>query len=235
MGLSRTAKIALCLAAVVLTSPVWGFEVLYRALLPTNLPDLSVRSEASSTELDALWLASGEHPIASVTPLGVWNYFRSYNPGADPRAGTQASMLLAKNWVEQIWPRNARVGRLRHAATEAAVLVWLSRNATVDALKRSLAEKTYFGRHAYGIRAAKKAYYGCAASELSVAELALLVGLPQSPARFDPVAHPDHAAARRRYIVRQLTTAGLISEAEGAKAAEESAESKVVPKLEPCP
>jgi membrane carboxypeptidase/penicillin-binding protein len=51
-------------------------------------------------------------------------------------------------------------------------MVWLSRTATVDALKRALAEREYFGRHAYGIKAARRAYYGCSASPLTTARVA---------------------------------------------------------------
>jgi len=119
--------------------------------------------------------------------------------------------------------------------TEMAVMVWLSRTATVDALKRALAEQTYFGRYAYGIKAAKRAYYGCSASALTTAQVAFLVGLPQNPSRLDPAAHPDLAAKRRQYVLRALAGAGVISEAEEAKAAAENAESSVVPSAPACP
>ena len=128
-----------------------------------------------------------------------------------------------------------RASQLRHSITELAVMVWLTRTATADGLKRALAEGTYFGRHAYGIKAARTAYYGCSASALATAQVAFLVGLVQNPSGLNPVAHPDRAAKRRQYILKSLADAGVISEAEEAKAAAENAESTVVPKAVACP
>ena len=162
--------------------------------------------------MDALWLESGEGPATSpdVTPLWALNYFRVYKPGADPRLGVRAVSRVARLWAVRAWPSGARVSHLRRAVTEMAVMVWLSRTATVDALKRALAERTYFGRHAYGITAARRAYFGCLASALTTAQVALLVGLPQSPSRLDPVASPGLVARRRAYILKSLAVAGLI-------------------------
>jgi penicillin-binding protein 1A len=127
------------------------------------------------------------------------------------------------------------VQRLRRLLTEIAVTVWLSRTATVDALKRALVEETYFGRHSYGIDAAKKAYYGCAASPLTIAQVALLVGLPQNPSNLDPVVHSDRAMARRKYVLQALASARVISDVEAAKAVAENTESTVVPSALECP
>src|SRR5882762_1699345 len=103
-----------------------------------------------------------------------------------------------------------RASQLRHSITELAVMVWLTRTATADGLKRALAEGTYFGRHAYGIKAARTAYYGCSASALATAQVAFLVGLVQNPSGLNPVAHPDRAAKRRQYILKSLADAGVI-------------------------
>jgi hypothetical protein len=234
---SRAAKIAIALVVVVVTSPVWGFEVLYRVFLPANRPELPATTDATPFERDALWLESGERPATSqdVTPLWALNYFRIYKRGADPRTGVRAALRIAKLWAARASPVGARVSHLRRSLSELAVMVWLSRTATVDALKRALAEREYFGRDAYGIKAARRAYYGCSASALTTAQVALLVGLPQSPHGYDPVAHPKSAAKRREYILNSLAVGGFISEAEAAKAVAENAESTVLPRAAACP
>jgi hypothetical protein len=87
--MSRALKIALAVVLVFGTSPVWGFEVLYRVFLPTNRPELPAMTDATPLEMDALWLECGERSAMSqnVTPLWALNYFRAYEPGADPRPG----------------------------------------------------------------------------------------------------------------------------------------------------
>jgi hypothetical protein len=69
---SRAAKIAIALVVVVVTSPVWGFEVLYRVFLPANRLELPATTDATPFEMDALWLESDERPATSrdVTPRG---------------------------------------------------------------------------------------------------------------------------------------------------------------------
>jgi hypothetical protein len=234
---SRASKIAVALAVVLVTSPVWGFEVLYHFFLPAERPQLPATTDATPLEMDALWLEAGERPAMSqnVTPLWALNYFRVYKPGADPRLGLHAAMRIARLRGGQESREGVRASQLRHSITELAVMVWLTRTATADGLKRALAEGTYFGRHAYGIKAARTAYYGCSASALATAQVAFLVGLVQNPSGLNPVAHPDRAAKRRQYILKSLADAGVISEAEEAKAAAENAESTVVPKAVACP
>jgi hypothetical protein len=226
----------MAVALVLVTSPVWVFELLFHIFLPANRPQLPARTDATQLEMDALWLETGESSTTSqdVTPLWALNYFNLYKTGADPRSGVHAASQVARVWAAQAWPPDVRVRHLRRTVTEVAVLVWLSRTATAEALKRALAEETFFGRHSYGIKAATKAYYGCSASDLTTAQVALLVGLPQSPTRFDPVAHPNLAAKRRQEILKSLADAGVISGDEAAKAAAENAESAVVPNTAPC-
>jgi penicillin-binding protein 1A len=72
-------------------------------------------------------------------------------------------------------------------------------------------------------------------SALTTAQVAFLVGLSQNTSRLNPVSHPDRAAERRLYILKSLAGAGVISDAEAAKAASENAESTVVPKTAACP
>lgn len=131
--MSRAVKIALAVVLVFLTSPVWGFEVLCRVFLPTHRPELPATTDATPFEMDALWLESGERPATSqnVTPLWALNYFHVYKPGADPRPGVHAASRVARLWAAQEWPPPARSSSLRRQVTEIAVMVWLSRTATV--------------------------------------------------------------------------------------------------------
>lgn len=69
-----------------------------------------------------------------------------------------------------------------------------------------------YGR-AYGIQEAAQVYFGKNVEELSVAEAALLTGLPQSPARLDPFKYPERALARRGYVLQQLEKHGKIDRA----------------------
>jgi penicillin-binding protein 1C len=71
-----------------------------------------------------------------------------------------------------------------------------------------------FGNQARGIEAAAKRYFGKAARDLTTSEAALLVGLPQSPSRYDPFRHPEQARQRRAAVLRAMQRAGHLTAAE---------------------
>ncbi len=75
-----------------------------------------------------------------------------------------------------------------------------------------------FGGNLVGIEAAARRYFGKSAADLSLPEAALLVGLPQAPARLRPDRHPDRAIRRRNYILDRMNACGFITGAEHARA-----------------
>ena len=78
--------------------------------------------------------------------------------------------------------------------------------------------QSYFGNLAYGIEAAARAYFGKAAAELSLSECALLAGLLQAPAIYDPLQNPDAAKARQETVLRLMTETGFLTTAQAATA-----------------
>lgn len=73
--------------------------------------------------------------------------------------------------------------------------------------------KIYFGSHAYGVAAAARTYYGVPVQKLTLAQMALLAGLPQAPSADNPVASPRRARARRAYVLRRMYQLGYINHA----------------------
>ncbi|HEY7268779.1 MAG TPA: transglycosylase domain-containing protein, partial [Dehalococcoidia bacterium] len=66
-----------------------------------------------------------------------------------------------------------------------------------------------------GVEAASEGYFGKPAKDLTLAEAAMLAGIPQSPAEYDPVNHPDNATARRNQILDLMQKQGRIQIGEG--------------------
>ena len=69
----------------------------------------------------------------------------------------------------------------------------------------------YLGQRAYGFAAAAQIYYGKPLGQLSVAEHAMLAGLPKAPSRFNPIANPARAKLRQQYVLRRMRELGMIS------------------------
>lgn len=74
--------------------------------------------------------------------------------------------------------------------------------------------KIYLGQSAYGVGAAAQVYYGVSADELTLAQMAMIAGLPKAPSRDNPLANPDRALERRSYVLGRMHALGMITESE---------------------
>ena len=81
--------------------------------------------------------------------------------------------------------------------------------------------KIYLGNRAYGVKAAAQVYYGKGLSELSLAQTAMIAGLPKAPSSFNPIINPERAKIRRDWILDRMLELNMISAAQHQAAQEE--------------
>jgi len=74
--------------------------------------------------------------------------------------------------------------------------------------------KIYFGKRAYGVAAAAQVYYGKNIDELSLSEIAMIVGLPKAPSRYNPIVNPSRALLRRNYVLGRMLELNFITQHE---------------------
>jgi penicillin-binding protein 1A len=72
----------------------------------------------------------------------------------------------------------------------------------------------YLGQRAYGFGAASQIYFNKSLNQLSLAECALLAGLPKAPSLYNPVANPQRARQRQQYVLRRMNELGYITAAQ---------------------
>jgi len=72
--------------------------------------------------------------------------------------------------------------------------------------------KIYLGNRAYGVAAASQIYYGVHPGELSVAQMAMIAGLPKAPSRYNPIADLERAVTRRNYVLGRMYKLGFIND-----------------------
>ena len=70
----------------------------------------------------------------------------------------------------------------------------------------------FLGQRAYGFAAAADIYFGKPLADLTVAEAAMLAGLPQAPSAYNPVSNPKRATRRQQYIIDRMESNGFITE-----------------------
>ncbi len=93
---------------------------------------------------------------------------------------------------------------------EAVLAYQLEHRLTKDEILAKYLNTVYFGNGAYGIQAAAETYFSRPASQLTLAEAALLAGLIAAPSDYDPVVRPDLAVARRNLVLEQMRGLGTI-------------------------
>ncbi len=89
--------------------------------------------------------------------------------------------------------------------------------------------QTYYGNLAYGIEAAAQAYFGAHVEELDLAQCAMLAGLPQAPAVYNPLENPEAARQRQEVVLGLMAQHGYITQAEARRAAHEPLQYAAVP------
>jgi penicillin-binding protein 1A len=112
--------------------------------------------------------------------------------------------LLLKN-PERTYKRKAR---------EALLSLQIEKEFTKEEILHLYLNQIYLGQGLYGVEAASQTYFGKPASELNIAEAALLAGLAQAPSRDSPIKHLDRAKARQRYVLERMKIEGFISQGE---------------------
>src|SRR5690349_20848620 len=89
---------------------------------------------------------------------------------------------------------------------------------TKDEILQLYINQIYLGQRAYGFAAASQIYFGKPLDKLTLAEYAVLAGLPKAPSAFNPIANPKRAHLRQQYVLRRMRELGMITEADHAQA-----------------
>lgn len=104
---------------------------------------------------------------------------------------------------------------------EMILAIRIEREFTKEEILELYLNTSFFGQRSYGVATAAQTYFGKTLPELSVAEIALLVGIPQRPNDLNPIASTERATARRSYVLRRMRETGAIKEPEYRAAIEE--------------
>lgn len=101
---------------------------------------------------------------------------------------------------------------LTRKAYEALLAFKIEAGLTKDEILEIYINQIYLGQRAYGFAAASQIYFGRALADVSVAEAAMLAGLPKAPSSFNPVVNPRRAKQRQLYVLRRMRELGYITE-----------------------
>jgi len=148
-----------------------------------------------------------------VDPMGIARaIYQNFRHGRIVEGGSTITQQLAK--VLFLTPDKSLDRKLK----EALLALQLERRYSKDRLLEMYLNQVYFGHGAYGVEAAARTYFGKSVTEISLAEAALLAGLPRAPTVYSPFNHPDVARRRRAHVLNRMREVGAIKPAGIAQA-----------------
>ena len=104
---------------------------------------------------------------------------------------------------------------------EALLSFKIEKNLSKDQIFELYINQIFLGQRAYGFAAAAQIYFGKPLKEISIAEAAMLAGLPKAPSAYNPVVNPNRAKLRQQYVLRRMHELGYISDTQHAAAIKE--------------
>src|SRR5450830_1081747 len=110
---------------------------------------------------------------------------------------------------------------LKRKAYEALLAWKIEQNLTKDQILEVYMNQIYLGQRAYGFSSAAQIYFGKNLKELTIAESAMLAGLPKAPSAYNPVVNPKRAHARQQYILLRMRQLGYITDQQYTQAKDE--------------
>src|SRR5271156_305072 len=138
--------------------------------------------------------------------------YRDIQSGGRVQGASTLTMQLARN----LFLSPAR--SFHRKIQEALLAVQIERRFTKPQIFTLYANQIYLGHGVYGFEAASQFYFGKPARKLTLAEAALLAGLPKGPGIYSPINHPDKALRRRNLVINAMLEDGKITAAQAADA-----------------
>lgn len=100
---------------------------------------------------------------------------------------------------------------LKRKISEIILAMRIEAALSKDRILELYLNEIFLGNRAYGVAAAAQTYFNKPLRDLSIAEAAMLAGMPQAPSRYNPFKNPKAATARRTYVVQRMRTDGYIT------------------------
>jgi penicillin-binding protein 1A len=146
---------------------------------------------------------------------GIGAVVSNLRHGFGAGGGSTITMQVARNFFLS---REKHIGR---KVNEIALAYKIEAALSKDDILELYMNQIYLGQRAYGFASAARAYFNKNLDQLSVAEMAMLAGLPQNPSRHNPVANPKRARERQHAVLGRMRALDYITERQYQAALEE--------------
>jgi penicillin-binding protein 1A len=145
-----------------------------------------------------------------INPAGI---ARAFYQDARARGAAQGGSTITQQYVKNAFDLS-REKAITRKIREAFLSIKLEQQMSKDRILEGYLNTIYFGRGAYGVAAASRAYFNKDVGKLGIGEAALLAGLIRGPALAEPTKHPEEATRRRHTALVAMREEGYIKAGE---------------------
>jgi penicillin-binding protein 1A len=131
----------------------------------------------------------------------------------------QGGSTLTQQVAKTLFLSNART--VKRKVQELLLTFWLEQHFTKQEILEIYLNRVYLGSGTWGMDAAAKMYFGISARRLSLAQAAVLAGLPRAPSRFNPRVNPGAALARARDVLDTMVASGVVTRQQASAASDQ--------------
>ncbi len=181
-----------------------------RFMVPLDLMSPHIPKAFMAAEDDGFYQHVGIDPIAIMRAAIV-----NFQTGRSTQGGSTITQQVIKQLL--LTPEKSYKRKIK----EAILAYRLEKELTKDEILNIYLNQIFLGQKAYGVEAAARTYFGKHATDITLAESALLAGMPQAPSRYNPFRYPKAAKARQLYVLRRLRELKWITEDEYTQAVNE--------------
>ncbi|MCH8177433.1 MAG: transglycosylase domain-containing protein, partial [Proteobacteria bacterium] len=173
--------------------------------IPARFEDIprSIINALVSAEDDQFWQHAGVDPLALAAAA-----YELVTTGRKTRGGSTITMQVARNFF--LSSEKTYIRKLNEILLALKIEGELSKEKIIELYLN----KIYLGHRAYGIVAASNIYYDKSLEDLTIAQAAMLAGLPKAPSKYNPISNPERALIRRDYILSRMRALGYINDEE---------------------
>ena len=174
-----------------------------RIFVPISAIPKQLQQAFISAEDHTFWTHHGIDP-AAILRAGLRD-LRERGSGRRPQGASTITQQLAKNML---------VGNqlsLSRKIKEAILAIRIDQSLSKERVLELYLNEIYLGQGSYGVAAAAQAYFNKPLDQLTLAEAALLGGMPKAPNAYNPFRFPDAALARRDFVLDRMREDGAIT------------------------
>ncbi|WP_274650643.1 penicillin-binding protein 1A [Paenibacillus humicola] len=163
-------------------------------------------------QLQEAFIATEDRRFEEHSGIDLWSIGRALVKDVVSRSAAEGGSTITQQLAKNLFLSQDKT--LFRKATEASIAVALENRYSKDEILTMYLNRIYFGKGAYGVKAAAKVYFNTSLDQLKLWQIATLAGIPRAPSTYNPIDNPEKSMERRAVVLKLMLDQGYITQQE---------------------